>query len=361
MSEIRWFVLGSLSRGQELKIRDEFRRESFDCFVPLRYEVKTVKGHRERTMVPALSGLMFIKGTLEDLKEALKFRKHGLFLRKSTFTNKEEYLTISDHDMQNFIAVTEKAGEKITYYSPDEIQLRPGDKIRVSGGLYDGREGIIMRVKGKRRKQLVVSIPGILIASVEMEPELVQLVPNVTQESSKFKAPSSKFKAPSSKLKVPSSNFKVQSPKSSKNLDEDKRQLFSLARRLIFEIPEPYQHEKEYYLMLSELKRIAERLTPIKVYLSSREAELALPLYLAAVKLQQDVDTAEARLSKAISKLQDSSLLKLRCQMYLAKLSGDQELQKQVSERIPSMKSIKPSIKQRVLLEEYDLLFSSTP
>lgn len=351
MSEIRWFVLGSLSRGQELKIRDEFRRESFDCFVPLRYEVKTIKGHRERTMVPALSGLMFIKGTLEDLKEALKFRKHGLFLRKSTFTNKEEYLTVSDHDMQNFIAVTEKAGEKITYYSPDEILLRPGDKIRVSGGLYDGREGIIMRVKGKRKKQLVVSIPGILIASVELEPELVQLVPDNSRSDS----------ADQSNHKVQTSNFKVQSPKSSKNLDEDKRQLFSLARRLIFEIPEPYQHEKEYYLMLSELKRIAERLTPIKVYLSSREAELALPLYLAAVKLQQDVDTAEARLSKAISKLQDSSLLKLRCQMYLAKLSGDESLQQLLSDRITAIKSSSLSIKQRVLLEEYDLLFSSTP
>ena len=355
MNEEKWYVLGSLKRNQELKIRDELRRDNLECFVPLRYEVKTIKGHRERTMVPALSGLMFIKGTLEDLKEALKFRKHDLFLRKSTFTNKEEYLTISDHDMQNFIAVTEKAGEKITYYSPDEIQLRPGDKIRVSGGLYDGREGIIMRVKGKRKKQLVVSIPGILIASVEMEPELVQLVPDNSRSDS---ADQGNHKAPSSKFKVQSTKFQVQSPK---NLDEDKRQLFSLARRLIFEIPDAYQHEKEYYLMLSELKRTAERLSPIKAYISSHEAELALPLYLAAVKLQQDVDTAEARLSKAISKLQDSSLLKLRCQMYLAKLSGDESLQQLLSDRITAIKSSPLSIKQRVLLEEYDLLFSSTP
>ena len=118
MNEEKWYVLGSLKRNQELKIRDELRRDNLECFVPLRYEVKTIKGHRERTMVPALSGLMFIKGTLEDLKETLKFRKHGLFLRKSTFTNKEEYLTISDHDMQNFIAVTEKAGEKICPVPP---------------------------------------------------------------------------------------------------------------------------------------------------------------------------------------------------------------------------------------------------
>lgn len=343
MSEIRWFVLGSLSRGQELKIRDEFRRESFDCFVPLRYEVKTIKGHRERTMVPAIAGLVFLKGTLDQLKEAVKFRKERIYLRKSTFSNHEDYLTVSDRDMQNFIAVTEKAGENITYYSPDEIQLRPGDKIRVSGGLYDGREGIIMRVKGKRKKQLVVSIPGILIASVELEPELVEVLSEKSEQK-----------------KLSPMNQKSASGKS-KDVDEDQRLLMNLAKRLLFEIPEAYQHEKEYYLMLSELKRIAERLTPIKVYLSSREAELALPLYLAAVKLQQDVDTAEARLSKAISKLQDSSLLKLRCQMYLAKLSGDESLQQLLSDRITAIKSSSLSIKQRVLLEEYDLLFSSTP
>ena len=353
-----WFVLGSLKRNQELKIRDELRRDNLECFVPLRYEVKTIKGHRERTMVPALSGLMFIKGTLEDLKEALKFRKHGLFLRKSTFTNKEEYLTISDHDMQNFIAVTEKAGEKITYYSPDEIQLRPGDKIRVSGGLYDGREGIIMRVKGKRKKQLVVSIPGILIASVEMEPELVELVPNGTQESSKFQVPSSKFQVQSSKLKAQSLKFQVPS---SKNLDEDKRQLFSLARRLIFDIPEPYQHEKEYYLMLSELKRTAERLSPIKAYISSHEAELALPLYLAAVKLQQNVESAEKRLRAAIDKLQSTSLLKLRCQMYLAHFTDDADLQILVLDRIAAIKSQPLSIKQRLLLEEFEPISGAWP
>ena len=336
-----WYVLGSLSRNQELKIRDDLRRDSYDCFVPLRYVVKTIKGHRQRTMVPALAGLMFIKGSLEELKEVLRYRKYGLYLRKSTFTNKEDYLTISDHDMQNFIAVTEKAGEKITYYSPDEIQLRPGDKIRVSGGLYDGREGMIMRVKGKRKKQLVVSIPGVLVVAVEIEPELVEVLSEKSEQEK------------------PSPSNRKSSALKSKNIDEDQRLLMKLAKRLLFDIPEAYQHEKEYYLMLSELKRIAERLTSVKTYIPSREAELALPLYLAAVKLQQDIESTELRLRTAIDKLQPTSLLKLRCQMYLAKLSGDTSLQQLVSDRITAIKSSPLSIKQRVLIKEYDRIISA--
>jgi hypothetical protein len=199
--------------------------------------------------------------------------------------------------------------------------------IRVSGGLYDGREGMIMRVKGKRKKQFVVSIPGILIASVELESDLVEVLSDKSQLS--------------------------------KNIYEDQRLLIKLAKRLLFDIPEAYQHEKEYYLMLSEMKHVASRLSSVKAYIPSREAEFALPLYLAAVKLQQDVESTEQRLRTAIDKLQPTSLLKLRCQMYLAHFSGDADLQIFVEDRIAAIKSQHLSINQRLLLEEFESLQNS--
>lgn len=333
-----WYVVGSLNRQNELKIRDAFRSEGRECFVPLRYELvkvkervvvkgqKVVQEHKERRLLPAIPGMVFLKGELEELLKFVAHRKERVFLRKSTFSNREDYLTVSDHDMENFIAVTEKAGERITYYEPGEIQLRPGDRIRVNGGVYDGREGVIMRVKGKRKKQLVVSIPGILIASVEMEPELVEL------------------------------SSTSQSEGKSSDIEGDKRLLMKLAKRLLFEIPEAYQHEKEYYLLLSELKRAASRLASIRGYVAAQEAELALPLYLAAVKLQVGVEAAEDRLRKAIDRLQDSSLLKLRCQMYLGCFSKDEELWALVQERFNAIKASKLSLKQRVLIEEFEVV-----
>lgn len=326
MDEIKWYVLGSLKRNQELKIRDELRRESLTCFVPLRYVIKNIKGIRKRLMLPAIPGLVFIQGNLDNLKESIRDRKYGLYLRKSTFLNKQDYLTISNHDMENFMAVTEKAGEHITYFTPEEIKLQPGDKILVKGGVFDGREGIIQRIKGKRKKQFVVSIPGVVYAAVELEPEMIEVSEKSEQEASK-------------------------------NVEEDKRILFDLAKRLLFEIPTNFQQEKEYYVLLSELKRTYARLTPIKAYLPSQEAELALPLYLASIKLHTDVQPAESRLRAAIAKLQSTSLLKLRCQMYLAKFSEDQSIRQLVDEKIASMKTTKLSDNQRSLLDEYQLVF----
>lgn len=347
-----WYAIGSLNRQNELKIRDAFRTEGKECFVPLRYDVVTVKDrvkkgqksprgqsleHKERRLVPAIPGLVFLKAyaPVEQMKDDFRFRKESVFLRKSTFTNKEDYLTVSDHDMENFIAFSEKAGEKITYFSPGEIQLRPGDKIRVNGGLYDGREGIIMRVKGKRKKQLVVSIPGILFASVEMEPDLVEVASGSSAEKSEKP---------------------VQAKLSSKEMESDKQQLLRLAKRVLFEIPSTYQQEKEYYLLLNELKLTASRLSAVKGFIPSQEAELALPLYLAAFKLQQDVEPAEQRLRKAIERLQDTSLLKLRCQMFLSVLANDDELFSKVEERFDALKASRLSVKQRFLLEEFEFL-----
>lgn len=323
MNEIKWYVLGSIKRNQELKIRDELRRDHLECFVPLYYVIKKVQGTRQRMLVPAIPGLMFIQGTLDHLKEAISNRKYGLYLRKSTFSNKENYLTVSDHEMQNFISFTTQAGEHISYYRPEEIQLRPGDKIRVNGGLYNGLEGVIQRIKGKRNKHLIVSIPGVVYAAVELEPDLVELSENTSQE------------------------------KPSKDIDKDKKLLFDLAKRLLFEIPEAYQHEKEYYLLLSELKRTVQRLTPIKAYLPSQEAELALPLYLASIKLHTDVQPAEQRLRAAIAKLQSTSLLKQRCMMYLALLANDDEAKANVETTFANWKKSKLSDNQRALIDEY--------
>ena len=108
----------------------------------------------------------------------------------------------------------------------------------------------------------------------------------------------------------------------SKDIDKDKKLLLELAQRLLFEIPVNYQQENEYYLLLSELKRTRERLKTFKGYTPASEAELALPMYLAAVKLDDNVQQAEERLLKAVEKLKDSSKLKATCLDYINKLKG---------------------------------------
>lgn len=291
-----WFSVGSTSPQKELRIRDDARSHGFESFVPLKYVVKTIRGQKQRALVPALSGLIFVKGTLEALKDYTQQSHFPIYLRKSAFSNKEEYLTIPTKAMEDFMAVTEHREEHVTYFRPEEISLQEGDRIVIKDGLYEGREGVIMRIKGKRNKHLVVQIPGMLLAAVELSPEMIE-VPRQRRGISPSRE------------------------RPSKNVDKDKKLLLETATRLLFEIPDKYQHENEYYLLLSELKRTRERLKPFKGFTPTTEAELALPMYLAAVKLNEGIPEAESRLRTAIEKLKDTSKLKATCLAYLEKFS----------------------------------------
>ena len=69
--EQTWYSLGCTIQQRELRVRDDVRKYGLGAFVPLRYTVKTVRGQKQRALVPALSGLIFAKGTLEEVKDYL--------------------------------------------------------------------------------------------------------------------------------------------------------------------------------------------------------------------------------------------------------------------------------------------------
>ena len=347
-NDVRWYVLGSTSPKRELKIRDDARRYGLESFVPLKYVVKTVRGQERRLLVPAVTKLVFVKGTLAQVQDYLSHAHLVVFIQRSTFSGHKDYLTVATEAMENFIAVAEQTERHVTYFRPDEIVLREGDKIRVKGGLYDGREGVIMRIKGKRNKHLVVQIPGILIAAVEMTPEMIEM-----KDGRGKKEDGRSLKSDAGKKGVVKS----------KNLDKDRKSVFDLAHRLLFEFPDKYQNENEYYLLRSELERARQSIMSFKGFTAAAEAELALPLFMASMFLDEDEEAFKQkrtvpeclRLVKAIEALKDSSMLKRRCQLYLAVLTQDEALLSELETLFTVWRNSTLSPAQRALLDEYAL------
>ena len=303
--EQKWYSVGCTSPQKELQVRDDARRYGLEAFVPLTYVVRTHKGQKHRALIPAITQLLFVKGTLDEVKDYIRNAHYIVYIRKSTFSNKEEYLTVPTRAMENFIAVTENHEERVTYFRPDEISLQEGDRIRIKSGLYEGREGVIMRVKGKRNRHLVVQIPGMLIAAVELSPEMIEL-----------DARKEKRERRKEKTAIPE--------RPSKDVDKDKKLLMEMAERLL-NIPDKYQQENEYYLLLSEMRRCRDRLKTLRGYTPATEAELALPMYLAAVQLDEGVPESESRLRNAISRLKPTSKLKSKCLSYLEKINSSKK------------------------------------
>ena len=48
--------------------------------------------------------------------------------------------------------------------------------VRIVGGPLDGYEGRLLSVRGSRVKRLLVDIPNLLVAGVEVQPEYIQVL-----------------------------------------------------------------------------------------------------------------------------------------------------------------------------------------
>lgn len=81
---------------------------------------------------------------------------------------------IPEKEMNNFILVTSVSDELLILdeVTPDFLK---GDRVRVTGGLFEGAEGVIKRIKGDRR--LVVSIDCFTaVATCFIRPEFLEKI-----------------------------------------------------------------------------------------------------------------------------------------------------------------------------------------
>jgi len=173
--EKQWYVLRDLRRanakvsGYELLVQ-----AGYEVFTPMRWEVANHSGARARRQVPVIPDLLFVHTTREKFDAELR-RIPSLqyrYMRGMQATP----MVVRNADMHMFIsAVTASADTR--YYQPDEVSAAMcGHRIRIVGGALDGYEGHLLKVRGARTKRLLVNLPGLITAAVEIEPEYIQLV-----------------------------------------------------------------------------------------------------------------------------------------------------------------------------------------
>lgn len=180
-----WYVLRTVFR-KELAVRDSLRQRGIHCYVPLRYLVEQQHGHKVRRLVPAVPSLVFVHGTVEAVSLAKhSFRETVYWLtRPVMYQEQREKVIVPDKAMEDFIRVTQQAEAEVTYFRPDEVSLSKGEHIRIHGGVFDGVEGVLLKVKGKRSRQLVVTIPDLAVAAVTITPDVVEVKSRLTSQSS---------------------------------------------------------------------------------------------------------------------------------------------------------------------------------
>ena len=146
-----------------------------EVFTPMTQMVMTIGGRRQRREVPVIQDLLFVhesKSVLDPYVDKYPRLQYRFVLGKS----QNEPMTVREEDMKRFIHAVSNTDAPI-YYKPGELTpAMYGKKVRIVGGILNNYEGRLLSIKGMRKRRLIVEIPRIVAAAVEVEPEYIQII-----------------------------------------------------------------------------------------------------------------------------------------------------------------------------------------
>lgn len=174
--EVKWYVMRDLKRENANKpAYMELQEKKIKVFTPMKWKICHKCGKLVREKVPYLADLLFVcasKVQLDSLVSAISTLQYR-YIRGGHY---KEGMVVRNEDMDRFIKVVESISQP-QYYQPDEISSRQiGNCVKIVGGPLDGYSGNILKIRGSRKKRLLVSIPNLITAAVEVEPQYLQVM-----------------------------------------------------------------------------------------------------------------------------------------------------------------------------------------
>lgn len=163
-----WYALRDLKRANALRPAYHRLLElGFEAFTPLKWQAVRRQGRTVREERPVISDLLFVRSTrpqldpVVDAEPTLQYR----FVRGGAY---REAMTVRDVEMDAFIRAVRSVDSR-RYYSPSELTPSMlGRTVRIVGGPLDGVEAPLLKLRGARTKRIVVEIPSLLAACVEV-------------------------------------------------------------------------------------------------------------------------------------------------------------------------------------------------
>lgn len=163
--DLSWYAL-KVFYNRTSKIDTMLRERGIESYIPMRSVEQVVAGRKVRRRRPAVSSLMFMRCSEADAVELKSvFRDLAMI-----YTNRGERqpAAIPDSEMQMFIRVTSIDDLGLEYLSESSEEWTTGDKVRITGGIFQGAEGYIKRIKGNHR--LIVAIEGVIAVATSYIP-----------------------------------------------------------------------------------------------------------------------------------------------------------------------------------------------
>lgn len=172
IADTSWYAL-RVTYSRELALKEYLDEKSIENFIPMHYEY-VVKGERKiRKLVPVVHNLVFVRSSrncIDQIKNTISLPVRYIMNRETNLP-----ITIPERQMHHFIAVAGTNDEQLVYLEPSVVAFRKGQRVRVTGGIFEGVEGEFIRIKNDRR--VMVSIQGVMaVATTFIHPSFIELI-----------------------------------------------------------------------------------------------------------------------------------------------------------------------------------------
>lgn len=171
----QWHVLRA-TYARELKVHDQLREHGIRTFIPMTWHKSDpATGKQQKTLVPAITGLVFAQATREALDSYIRSFGDARPVNYYWDRTANRPLTVPDKAMEDFIAIASTMDPDLIYLTEISDKLREGQKVIVKEGPFKGVEGKVVRIRKSRR--IMVEIPGMLaVASTYVEMGNVEII-----------------------------------------------------------------------------------------------------------------------------------------------------------------------------------------
>ena len=167
-----WYAM-RVTYSREVKMKENLEQRGIECFIPMRYHTRVIRGRKVKILKPVIHNLLFAHASKTEIQEAKKYYEYLQYM----IDREHQKIIVPDTQMQTFIAVAGTYDDQLIWINPEDLNLKKGTRVRITAGDFAGQEGTFVKVKGARDKRVVIAVQGVIaVAMATLHPSLIEVI-----------------------------------------------------------------------------------------------------------------------------------------------------------------------------------------
>ena len=159
--KLKWFVIRA-TYGQEEKGIKHLKDEGIRVFIPTITKIKVIDGVRKPVTTSCLPNMIFALSTEKKLKGLVERNSKAPYLRfycryyLDAGVRRRQIITVPDVQMDSFMKICETRNSDIRICNEVIHKFAKGEYVRVIAGPFEGVQGRVVSIYGKKRVGIVI-------------------------------------------------------------------------------------------------------------------------------------------------------------------------------------------------------------